>query len=113
MMKREEAVYELQSCVDAWDKWTLPSCSSMDKYKEAVKMSLAALRGPTREQVEKMRGVWTGNFNAHCSLCDAFSTMEYIGQGGNFCSACGAPMTDEAVDILMKRLEALKDGTTD
>lgn len=27
---------------------------------------------------------------------------------GNFCPYCGSPMTDEAVDILLKRLEALK-----
>lgn len=71
--------------------------------------TIAALRGPTREQVEKAwRGEWTGNFNAHCSLCDTFSTMAYIGQGGNFCPNCGSPMTDEAVEILLKRLEALK-----
>lgn len=28
----------------------------------------------------------------------------------DFCPHCGAPMTDEAVDILLKRLETLKDG---
>ena len=27
-----------------------------------------------------------------------------------FCPKCGKPLTDEAVDILLKRLEALKDG---
>ena len=67
----------------------------------------------SREQVEKLRGEWTGNFNAHCSLCDAFNTMAYIEQGGNFCPSCGAPMTDKAVEIVMKRLEALKDGKGD
>ena len=117
-MTREEAIYELQACVDAWDKWMLPGCSSLDKYKEAVKMALAALRGPTREQVEKALGEWipvreseiTG-FNPKfagrdpicgykCSRCKAEAVLD-----------CGAPMTDEAVDILLKRLEALKDGT--
>ena len=53
-MTREEAIYELQLCVDAWDKWMLPGCSSLDKHKEAIKMALAALRGPTREQVGVM-----------------------------------------------------------
>ena len=52
-MTREEAIYELQSCVDAWDKWALPGYSLLDKYIKAVRMALAALRGPTREQVEK------------------------------------------------------------
>ena len=27
----------------------------------------------------------------------------------NFCPVCGRPMTDEAVEMVMKRLEALKD----
>lgn len=53
---REEAISELQACVDVWDKWMLPSTSSLDRYKEAVKMGLAALRGPTREQVENALG---------------------------------------------------------
>ena len=62
-MTREEAISELQACVDAWDKWMLPGCSSLDKYKEAVRMSLAALRGPTREQVVACKDCrfWQGN----------------------------------------------------
>ena len=81
---------------------------------DALDAALTALRPVSRGQVETVwRGEWTGNFNAHCSLCDAFNTMAYIGQGGNFCPSCGAPMTDEAVDILFKRLEAMKDGKAD
>ena len=76
--------------------------------KELSEIALAALRPVSREQVEKVwRGEWTGNFNAHCSRCDTFSTMAYIGQGGNFCHHCGALMTDEAVEMVMKRLEAI------
>lgn len=105
-MKREEAINTLRKFPIG-----LMDLGSKEKQDitEAIDMALAALRGPTREQVEKWKGEWTGNFNAHCSLCDTFSTMAYIGQGGNFCSNCGAPMTDEAVDIVMERLEALKD----
>ena len=29
-----------------------------------------------------------------------------------FCPECGRAMTDEAVDMVMERLEALKDGST-
>ena len=29
---------------------------------------------------------------------------------GNFCPACGAPMTDEAVEMVMERLEALHEN---
>lgn len=43
------------------------------------------------------------------------SNIEYYGKAYEtpFCPACGAPMTDEAVDMGMKRLEALKDGKGD
>lgn len=111
---REGAISELQACVDVWDKWMLPSTPSLDRYKEAVKMGLAALRGPTREQVEKMwRGEWKtlgaakyGKPGVHyCTKCEECHPYKH-----NFCPDCGSPMTDEAVDIVMRRLEALKDG---
>lgn len=30
-----------------------------------------------------------------------------------FCPSCGCPLTDEAVQMVMERLEALKDGKGD
>lgn len=115
MMKREEAVYDLQSCVDAWDKWMLPGCSSLDKHKEAVRMSLAALRGPTRERVERIRSHWITVVEINgrdCSKCAACQNgLDELEDAYSFCPRCGAPMTDEAVDIILQRLEALKDGT--
>ena len=30
----------------------------------------------------------------------------------NFCPSCGAPMTDKAVDMVMERMEVLKDGSS-
>ena len=122
-MTQEEAIHELQLCVDAWDKWTLPGCSSLDKYKEAVKMALAALRGPTREQVKAMKGKWKkvdqweyGELvfaTWECSECGHEVTLDAEDSCGRFCPHCGVPMTDKAVDIIMQRVEALKDGTTD
>ena len=75
----------------------------------ALKFALTALRGPTREQVERMRGEWIHdgpNFEGgtdwyHCSKCGAKETGVYVKH--NFCSHCGAPMTDEAVDMVMER----------
>ena len=72
------------------------------------------LRPITREQVEKMRGEWIieeagdGARRKKCSLCD----QPISGWWGRdrFCANCGAPMTDEAVDMVMERLEVLKDG---
>ena len=94
-----------------------------------------ALRPITREQVEKMRGEWVakhrhrGGFrratgvddmgeqrtitiderceydDRYCSKCGKQSPDNFL----NFCGYCGAPMTDEAVEMVMGRLEALYD----
>ena len=71
-----------------------------------------ALCEPSREQVEK---VWRGEWKCHgdcgvteCSAC-GWNIEEYVGDY-NFCPACGSPMTDEAVDMVMKRLEALHEA---
>ena len=118
-MTREEAIDILENekmCVnnETCQREECATCSLVmdkDKILTALDMALSALRPVSREQVEKVwRGEWTGNFNAHCSLCDAFNTMAYIGQGGNFCPSCGAPMTDEAVEMVMERMEALHEN---
>lgn len=75
---------------------------------------------PTREQVEKVwRGCsWCNNEgekseNWECSLLDdrGFSVVvgdEVVWTNAEFCPVCGKPLTDEAVEITMRRLEELK-----
>lgn len=105
-MTREEAIEILQWYVDD------AGISSKD-FNEALDMALTALRPVSREQVERMRGEWiaVGAITCKCSKCQhsELSTRanEYL-----FCPSCGAPMTDEAVQMVMERLEALKDGST-
>lgn len=106
-MTREEAI-------KAWDKWRKNGHShSAMPNSMALVMAYLALRGPTREQVEKMwRGEWKtlgaakyGKPGVHyCTKCEECHPYKH-----NFCPDCGSPMTDEAVDIVMRRLEALKD----
>ena len=65
---------------------------------------------PTREQVEKVwRGEWIpvedNAFYNRCSKCGKIAIGKH-----SFCRNCGAPMTDEAVQMVMERLEALKDA---
>ena len=80
---------------------------------ELERVKIAALRPITREQAEKVwRGEWEDMREAYndvpkrrCSRCKSV----FIGLDTPFCDACGAPMTDKAVDIVMKRLEALRD----
>ena len=87
----------------------------LDDFLGALDVALSALRPITREQVEK---VWKGEwiiptiiggraYNIpHCSACNGVpcGTDEHT----RFCAHCGAPMTDEAVDMVMERLEKLK-----
>ena len=73
-----------------------------------------ALRGPTREMVERMRGEWQsihGLSEYYCSRCgEEFEIHSYDKEKYQFCPHCMAPMTDEAVEMVMRRLEALKYG---
>lgn len=102
---------------DAYDKF-------LDFYKEGCREALVkeiyALREPTREQVEKLRGEWAiieYDFFT-CTRCEnsyyngAESTAQaesYLNSGNvhNFCPICGAPMTDKAIDVFMEKLEAI------
>ena len=85
---------------------------SFDLTDETVDALLSALRPVSREQVEKVwRGEWIGMTDDdgytwyECSSCDyGLATLE---SPNHFCPACGAPMTGEAVEMVMERLEAL------
>ena len=90
------------------------------RRKEMAEIALSALRSVSRERVEKVwRGKWKYSHISEidhfavvkCSKCgyEAFAISFFV-KDGNFCPSCGAPMTDEAVQMVMERLEALKDG---
>lgn len=88
------------------------------RRKEMAEIALSALRPITREQVEKVwRGEWIIQQDEHkeyikkCSKC-GFPISGWWG-ADKFCANCGAPMMDEAVDMVMERLEAMKDGKDD
>lgn len=113
-MTREEAFKKYKAWRDlGYGHSTMPS-------SEVLVMAIDALHPITREQVEKVwRGEWQVCFEEwpkhriegeQCSKC-GFQNYgpSYL---YNFCPNCGAPMTDKAVDMVMERLEALKDGST-
>ena len=70
--------------------------------------STNALRPVSREQVEK---VWRG-----CEKCNGSGEYSRYAENltktllAKYCPHCGRPLTDEAVDMVMERLEAMKDG---
>lgn len=91
---------------------------------EALDVALSALRPISREQVEKVWGVGAWEtvadegfvdtmgrqvFHLHCPVCDFFWRETRHKKYFRFCANCGAPMTDEAVQILIERMEELKD----
>ena len=93
------------------------------RRKEMAEIALTALRPVSREQVEKVwRGEWMGSADGYadgelvydtweCSHCgyviDEEDDPDMLPQ---FCPKCYAAMTDEAVQMVLERLEAMKDG---
>lgn len=98
--------------------------------KELSEIALAALRPVSRERVEKVfpgcrscKSCRSCVFSINnlkdmpCKKCDPnylrkrnnaeFVLTEY--KPSNFCPVCGKPLTDEAVQMVMERLEALYD----
>ena len=108
------------------EKWTR-GCEKHYQLKvDLAEAALIALRGPTREMAERMRGRWvdldgeeveTDEYGcpsgfASCSVCDDnLTAAEEYSCRGRFCPNCGAPMTDEAVDMMPRRWkEAVSNG---
>ena len=107
-MTREEAIAEIKYYMESDSYADAPS-------NEACKMAINALRPVSREQVEKMAGEWGQDINKgpavfYCSSCgESFEIHSYEFQKYRFCPFCMAPMTDVAEEMVMERLEALKD----
>lgn len=80
---------------------------------QALDFALSVLHSITREQVKKMRGeivetVEKGRMKRVFSCCGCDFTSLTCWITPKFCPSCGAPMTDEAVDMVMKKLEAVR-----
>ena len=110
-MTREEAIEELERLLRHWDDLENDKRCFWGYDKEAVALALSALRPVSREQVEKVwRGEWkhylpplgAGNVQCRCTKCGRTPDVETP-----FCAWCGAPMTDEAAQMVMERMEAL------
>ena len=110
-MTREEAINRIKDHMKVHHIGEYPHI----RLKEALDMSITALRSVSREQVEK---VWRGEWIFHpddlfpaeamfeCKECHEFFALRGPG-GEKFCPECGRAMTDEAVQMVMERTEAL------
>ena len=133
-MTREEAIEVLENG-GWWDSLipvtTIEGRIEEDKLHEALDMALTALRPVSREQVEKVwRGEWEWydeevgsplegierEWGWRCSKCKVVLPDDFDDPDNppamRFCQWCGAPMTDEAVEMVMERLEVLHDNCT-
>lgn len=129
-MTREEAIKWMEETIqDA--EGLLDKCSPALKEEvleqnEVFKIAISALRSVSREQVDKLwRGEWEwfdeeiGTFldgyerewGWRCGKCSHVLPDEYDDPDLTpkllFCPNCGAPMSDEAMQMVMERLEAL------
>ena len=114
-MTREEAI-ELV-CYGDWLNILMPHLGDDDINRLAEAMCIIgnALRPVSREQVEKVwRGEWkhthsSDNFWTEVWVCSRCGLEDDNGDCFDFCPSCGAPMTDEAVQMVMERLGMLYD----
>ena len=128
MMTREEAIALLneqyETCKRIYDCSAdqRKSYPNVPQFMGALDMALTALRPVSREQVEKVwRGEWIGDNDEKVETIDGSpiksSTCSACGNwlvgsdeydcAGCFCPACGRAMTDEAVEMVMERMEEL------
>ena len=105
-MTREEAINILDR------RTTIPGEGfTWEQINEAIDMAISALAPINQEQVEEMwRGEWVcvpkmGVYDMECSKCGYSPGVRFF--SSEFCHACGAPMTDKAVEMMMERLERL------
>ena len=108
-MTREEAIDVVESFRNV-----VARMENTEYTVEALDMALSALRPVSREQLEGIRGEWVfpifgdqeGANDPRCQ-CSECGSIETPLARHRFCPSCGAPMTDEAVEMVMKRLDDL------
>ena len=112
-MTREEAIERYEGI-----RYTVACFTGSKKDCDAVDMAFSALRPVSREQVEKVRswrGEWVGVpnmgvYDTVCSKCGYCPGIRFW--SSDFCPHCGSPMTDEAVQMVMERIEKLYEQTS-
>ena len=118
-MTREEASYEIERLLRHWDDLENDKRRFWGYDQEAVEIALTALRLVSRGQVEKVfpgcpyckedPDGYVQKFGAYSIQGGELTTGHCKPQKINFCPHCSRPLTDEAVEIRLKELEALKD----
>ena len=122
-MTREEIIKAYEDAVVESGLAAAAGNEEAAKSYELFKAGLYALRPVSREQVEK---VWSGcdfcntaDFGEfgfeitkhYAKICCALGSWRFPEKEQFlFCPKCGKPLTDEAVEMVIERLEEMKNG---
>ncbi len=111
-MTREEIIKAYEDAVVESGLAAAAGNEEAAKSYELFKAGLYALRPVSRERVERIRGTWEpfgGKYltRKKCSRC-GWDGQEHI-KFYSWCPNCGSPMTDEAVEMVMERLNKLEE----
>ena len=105
-MTREEAITQLDLLLEYCESMMTSEYPVWRRDCEALQMLIAALRPISREQVEK---VWRG-----CEKCNGAGEYSRYAENltktllAKYCPHCGRPLTDEAVEMVMERMDELQ-----
>lgn len=114
-MTREEAIEYFKMKVSAREAIG----NDIGTDYEAYKIALTALHPVSREQVEKAWGSEWNQDERGRVVCNRCGSIAAIGTENalhnakkydRFCFYCGAPMTDEAVDMMLERWKEAVEG---
>ena len=116
-MTREEIIKSYEDAVVASGLAAAARNEEAAKSYELFKAGLSALRPVSRDRIEK---VWSGchecsgcklciwNETKKCNDCKNRNSFRPL---SDFCPRCGKPLTDEALEMVMERMEALYEKT--
>lgn len=113
-MTREEALEELERLLRHWDDLENDKRCFWGYDTEAVAFAISALRPISRGQIEQNKRRWEIQTSIspyyYCSGCgESFEIHSHDKEKYRFCPYCMSPMTDEAVEMVMERMEALNE----
>lgn len=106
-MTPEEAIERIKDHMEVHSMGQYPHM----KLKEALEVAISSLRSISRKHVDKVwKGQWKPTEYPYMNECEDCSVCGYRTTWGHrfrFCPSCGDPMTDEAMDMVMERMNAL------
>lgn len=127
-MTREEAIVYFESLLKRFEEMHETETSYWGKVHtettiEAIRTALTAIRPVSREQVEKVfpgcpyckpdSEGYVQKFGAYSILNGELKTGHCKPQKISFCPHCSRPLTDEAVEMVMEKINNMEEITNE